>query len=68
MKRYVDAQKKYEADETQLRDMRRRYAGRRSKPLGEEILAAEKALETDLGRLRRLRSDVYRALKQNTKR
>lgn len=68
MKRYVDAQKKYEADEAQLRDMRRRYAGRRSKPLGEEILAAEKALETDLGRLRRLRSDVYRALKQNTKR
>ena len=64
MQAYLDAQKKYDADAAALAELRRQYAQAPSKGMMYEIGEAEKALETDLGRLRRLRSDVYRAEKK----
>ncbi len=61
MKRYLEAKKKYDHDEKALKKLRRDYADNPSERLASQIIQAEKALETDLGRLRRLRSDVFRA-------
>ncbi len=61
MKRYLEAKKKYDHDEKALKKLRRDYADNPAERLASQIIQAEKALETDLGRLRRLRSDVFRA-------
>ena len=61
MQKYLEAQKKYEQDEKALKQLRRNYADNPGERLASQILQAEKALETDLGRLRRLRSDVFKA-------
>lgn len=64
MQLYLEAKKKFDADSEALAQLRREYAAAPSRAMVLEISRAEKALETDMGRLRRLRSDVYRAEKE----
>ena len=64
MKTYTEACRKYDADKSTLKELRKRYASSPSKTLAAEIRQSEKTLETDLGRLTRLRSDVFRAEKK----
>ena len=64
MKTYTEACRKYDADKSTLKELRKRYASSPSKSLAAEIRQSEKTLETDLGRLTRLRSDVFRAEKE----
>lgn len=64
MRLLIEAENKYKADEASLKLQRKEFATTRSKSLAEKIRLKENALEADHGRIRRLRSDVYRALKK----
>ncbi len=64
MEIYQEALRNFESDKTALRELRKTYASSPSKSLAEKIRQAEKALETDRGRLHRLKSDVYKSEKQ----
>lgn len=67
MREYMEAAKKYESDAAALKQMRREYAKGKNSRLASEILSAEKALETDHGRMLRLKSDVFKAEKPRKK-
>lgn len=64
MDRYLEADAELEAKEAQLDGMRREYSRLHNRQLASEIKALETQVEKERRTVRRLRSDVYKSLKE----